>query len=128
MKHTLLKQVATFGAVAAIVVACAWAQKKLGDQIAAFVGQGTAQYLECSEPAKVVKWFQKQCSAVGACTVPTGPISGAILKPIVDKLVPQGVDFVIPDEFGACVASRPKGGLKAFLYTLIDALPVELPN
>lgn len=111
--------------VVALLGACSFLQRKAGDRIAAFFGNGVAQYAECEDPKKVVKWAQGICSSFGACTEPTGPLTGAILKPLVDKFVPAGVDWVKPAAWGACKMSKPKDGLKNFLYGLIDMLPVD---
>lgn len=122
MKHTLLAAVG----FALVVAACSWTQKKIGDRAANVIGNGAALYFECAEPVKVVKWFQDKCASFGACSEPTGPLSGAILKPIIDKFVPEGVDFIIPDAWGYCKATKPKEGLKSFLYGIVDRLQVKL--
>lgn len=113
-------------ALLVVLPACAFLQEKAGNRAAEFLGNAIGTYAECEDNRKVVKWAQDKCATIGLCGVQaTGPISGALLKPLVDKFVPAGVDWAKPEAWGVCKLSRPKNGLKSALYAAIDALPVK---
>lgn len=114
--------------IAIAVSACSFLQQKAGDRVAEFFGNRIGTWAECDTNAGVIKWAKGICGSVALCSTQTetGPISGAFLKPLVDKFVPRGIDWVKPEVWGYCKLSKPKDGLKGFLYGVIDALPVKL--